>query len=250
MSARATTRVLARLAAPDAVLAPLAQGGFGIFPNNDRRRRPVGKISADEARELAASGAISNHDRGAFVLTEAGRARLRRDAATAEEGYQAQHHPIGSRAIVDPGGGERDVRAFEASLALKRLSALRDARGAPWLSADELAAAARLHRDWSTGQLGLVRGSDWTSAPPSSTARGAGNTREGALAAHCDARARVEDALAALAAPLRRVVERVCLQEQGLEMLERQEGWPARSGKIALKLGLAQLAGSQVYRRA
>ena len=46
----------------------------------------------------------------------------------------------------------------------------------------------------------------------------------------------------ALAAPLRRVVERVCLHEEGLEALERAQGWPARSGKLALKLGLAQLA--------
>jgi hypothetical protein len=45
-----------------------------------------------------------------------------------------------------------------------------------------------------------------------------------------------------LAVPLRRVVERVCLREEGLEALERGEGWPARSGKIALKLALAQLA--------
>jgi hypothetical protein len=41
------------------------------------------------------------------------------------------------------------------------------------------------------------------------------------------------------------VVERVCLCEEGLDALERSEGWPARSGKIALKLGLAQLAAAQ-----
>jgi hypothetical protein len=38
------------------------------------------------------------------------------------------------------------------------------------------------------------------------------------------------------------MVERVCLYEDGLEALERAEGWPACSGKLALKLGLAQLA--------
>lgn len=45
-----------------------------------------------------------------------------------------------------------------------------------------------------------------------------------------------------LAPPLRRAVERVVLYEDGIEALERGEGWPARSGKLALKLGLAQLA--------
>ncbi len=65
------------------------------------------------------------------------------------------------------------------------------------------------------------------------------------MSAGCDARRRVAVALDGLAPPLRRVVERVCLREEGLEALERSEGWPARSGKIALKLGLAQLAALQ-----
>jgi hypothetical protein len=62
------------------------------------------------------------------------------------------------------------------------------------------------------------------------------------MSAQCDARRRVEEALARLAPSLRRVVEHVCLREDGLESLERAESWPARSGKIALKLALAQLA--------
>jgi hypothetical protein len=96
----------------------------------------------------------------------------------------------------------------------------------------------------------LIGGSDWSAPPRGASARGPGHAREAMLAAHCDARQRASDALNALAAPLRRVVERVCLQEEGLERLERQEGWPARSGKIALKLGLAQLAASPPYGRA
>lgn len=63
-----------------------------------------------------------------------------------------------------------------------------------------------------------------------------------ALAARCAAGRRMNDALDALAPELRRVVERVVCYEQGQEALERAERWPARSGKIALKFGLAQLA--------
>jgi hypothetical protein len=61
------------------------------------------------------------------------------------------------------------------------------------------------------------------------------------MAAGCDARARVEAALGALAPPLLRVVERVCLQEEALEAFERREHWPPRSGKVTLKLALAQI---------
>jgi hypothetical protein len=52
----------------------------------------------------------------------------------------------------------------------------------------------------------------------------------------------MQAALDALAPQLRRVVERVVLHEEGVESIERQEGWPTRSGKIGLKLALAQLA--------
>jgi len=52
----------------------------------------------------------------------------------------------------------------------------------------------------------------------------------------------VADALDSLAPALRRVVERACLSEEGLEEMERGEAWPARSAKVALKMALSQLA--------
>jgi hypothetical protein len=85
-----------------------------------------------------------------------------------------------------------------------------------------------------------MRGSDWSAPPKGSAPRGA--TLDGAIAGHCDARRRVNEALGKLAPALRAVIERVCLREEGLEALERGEAWPARSGKLALKLALAQLA--------
>jgi hypothetical protein len=38
------------------------------------------------------------------------------------------------------------------------------------------------------------------------------------------------------------LVERACLEDEGLEAIERSFGWPQRSAKLALKLALAQLA--------
>jgi hypothetical protein len=42
-------------------------------------------------------------------------------------------------------------------------------------------------------------------------------------------------------------VRAACLDEQALADIERARNWPARSGKLALKLGLGQLA--EFYRR-
>lgn len=242
-------RALTRLCEANAVLAPTTRGvGFGVYAGGDRRRRPCARLNAEEVEALASEGAIEGDSSG-YKVTAAGRARARRDAALPDEAWLAQHAPIEARTVMAGDGRERCVRAVAPSLALRRLAALRDGVGAPWLTADEIEAAARLYDDWRAGQAGLIGASDWTAPPRGGAAHGPGNAREAALARTCDARRRVELALAAMAAPLRRVVESVCLRESGIEALERQEGWPARSGKLALKLGLAQLAAGPVYGR-
>lgn len=234
-------RALARLADEGAVLAREREGaGFGVFPRGDRRRRPTARLSAAEVRALESEGVLSAAGADAFVLSQAGRARMRREAAPDAEQFLAQHAPIIDRAIMD-GAGEKTVRGFDSASALRRLAALRDARGGAWLNARELAAANALHADWARAQAGLVRGSDWRAPPKGASARG-GAGHDAAMAARCDSKRAFEDKLAKLAAPLRRAVERVVLYEDGIEALERGEGWPARSGKLALKLGLAQLA--------
>lgn len=246
MSAAAIRRALMRLATPGAVLAREQVGtGFGVFAQGDRRRRPTARLSAPQVRELEADGAIARAADGeGFVLTEAGRARARREAAPQAAQFAAQHRTLATRAVVDADGDIRVVRGFETNAVVRRLARLCDAAGEPWLSGAELSAAARLREDWERAQIGLVRGSDLTAPPIASGARGAATAQEAALAARCDARRRVAEALDKLAPPLRRVIERICLHEEGLETLERKEGWPSRSGKLALKFGLAQLAAA------
>lgn len=240
MSARQVTRALARMAASACALAPY-RDGYGVYPNNDRRRRPVVRLTRDEVDELVSSGAIEAKE-DAFLLSVAGHSRARREQALPEEAFVAQHRPVVERAVMDAHGGVSNARGHDADAAMRRLAALKDANGAPWLSATELGAANALRATWLATERGMVGGSDWAAPPMSGQARGAGSGREAALAAHCDARRRLAKALDALAPPLRRVVERVCLHEEGLEALERAESWPARSGKLALKLALAQLA--------
>lgn len=235
-------RALARLAGAGAVLAPVGEGVFGVLPRGDRRRRPLAKLDAIDVRALEAGGVLARSGSDAFTLSDAGRARLRRDSAFPEEAFVAQHAPVVARAAIDARGDVRAVRGLALNTVIARLAALRGTNDKPWLTGAEIAAAQALRADWEAGQAGLTRGSDWSAPPMGGSARGPGNVQERAQAARCDARRRVADALDGLAQPLRRVVERVCLREDGLEALERAEGWPARSGKLALKLGLAQLA--------
>lgn len=239
----AVERVLARLRQAGAVLALEKSGrGFGVYPKGDRRRRPVAHLGAIEVRALEACGAIVGSGEDCFVLSPAGAARVERTAAAPGEAYLAQHRPVVARAMMDEGGAVRGVRGHALDDAVRKLAAMRDVSGAPWFSAEELSAASRLRADWERGQVGLTKGSDFAAPPRGEGARGAGNVAERLMGAACDARRRVSEALESLAAPLRRVVEAVCLAEQGLEAVERMQAWPQRSGKLALKLALAQLA--------
>lgn len=243
-------RALSQLAAPGAVLARTKNGDtYGVFPRGDRRRRPMARMASSQVAALHSSGAIKPVGHDAFAISQAGRSSAKRIEAAPGEAFVAQHLEIEHRSVVDEAGHTRTVRAIAQDALLRRLSGLSNGAGAAWLSTDELAAARMLRADWELSQRGLTRGSDLTAAPQSGSARGPGNAQERRLAIRCDARRRMADALDKLAPPLRRIVERVCLSEQGLEAIERDEGWPARSAKLALKLGLAQLASAYAAKK-
>jgi hypothetical protein len=125
---------------------------------------------------------------------------------------------------------------------MARLARLRSPEGAAFFAAEEIAAGARLAQDWAAGQVGLLRGADWAAPPRGGERRGAGNGLEMARAASIDARARVDAALAALSPNAAALVRAACLDQTGLEIIERRSHWPARSAKVALKFALAQLA--------
>ncbi|MBL8548403.1 MAG: hypothetical protein JNJ73_00355 [Hyphomonadaceae bacterium] len=243
-------RALGRLAGPGMALMEAlgGRGGFGVFPGGDRRRRPLARLTGEQVRALEADGALTRRDGGGFVLSAAGAARAARIAANPDERFLAQHGPLVERPVMAPDGAIRSARGYFPHPVVLRLERMRDGEGAPWFSREEIAAARCLRADWEAGQAGLLPGSDWTAAPRSAQARGPGNGREGAMAAGMDARARVNASLGRLCVQQRRIVEALCLNEMGLEEFETAERWPARSGKIALKLALAQL--SLAYARA
>lgn len=238
-------RALPQLAAAGAILARTKNGeGYGVFPRGDRRRRPTARIAAIQVAALQSNGAIKPVGQDAFAISKAGRSSAKRIAALPGVAFVAQHLAIEQRSVVDESGFTVTVQGVVQDALLRRLGGLSNGAGVAWLNANELAAARLLRADWELSQRGLTRGSDLTAAPQSRSARGPGNAQERRLAIRCDARRRIADALDELAQPLRRIVERVCFSEHGLAAIEREEGWPARSAKLALKLGLAQLASA------
>lgn len=240
-------RLLARLALPGALLARDRTGAaFGLYATGDRRHRPQGRMPAARVEALAADGALSKQADEIYVLTPAGRARVERARARPDETWRAQHDELVDRPAMDRDGDLYAVRGLCAGGAMARLARLTTPQGGAFFTAAEIAAGARLAQDWAAGQQGLVRGADWSAPPRGNNRRGSGGGVEAARASVIDARARVDAALASLAPDAAALVRAACLDQTGLELIERRAQWPARSAKLALKFALAHLA--QVYR--
>lgn len=236
-------RALQRLGEEGAVLAPHRDGrGHGVYRRGDRRRRPTARLNAEDVRALLVDGAIvASGIAQCFLLSGAGRARVTR-AKAEETPWRAQHGPLVERPMMTPDGVLRFVLGADPSGPVARLARVSDSAGVGFFAGREIAAARQLWEDFAQGQQGLTSRSDWAAPPRGSAPRGPGGAQECAAIGAIDARKRVHDALAALPHRLAEALRAFLLEEKALDTLERQCRWPARSGKLALKLGLELLA--------
>ncbi|MCM2505077.1 DUF6456 domain-containing protein [Aureimonas altamirensis] len=115
--------------------------------------------------------------------------------------------------------------------------------GKAFLSNAEREAGERFSRDFEFA--GLQPSTSQSYEPTPKGQRGGPDDR-GADAA-IDARTRVGKALAAIGPELSGIVMDICGLQLGLEEVERQRGWPVRSGKLVLKLALGSLARHYGY---
>ena len=198
-----------------------------------RRRggRPRLRLSLDGAAAFQAEGWIAPSPEGGLGLTAQGRAFAARAMADSDP-FRAQHG-----AVIDLGGG---VKRETAAGVLEMLGRLNDAQGRPYLGETARAAAARLEADFERAHFRPLLTRDLSVLPRGTPfdPRGAEKLNAAAL----DARSRVMAALDAAGPGIRDMLfEAVCLS-QGLSVVERTLGWPPRSGKALLRLGLERLA--------
>lgn len=245
-------RALRRLEVAGAVLAPIEPSGarFGVFPDGDRRRRPLARLSAAAVARLLSDGAIAKAGaKGVYALTEAGRARARRDDRARSGGgadaFRAQHQDRASIRL-SPEAGAPTVEVDRAESPLAWLARRTDGAGRAWIGPRELAAGERLRSDFHRARFSHRVTSDWTAPPQGSAGRFGGDGLapcEAALAA----RDRIRAALAEVGDPLDGLLAAVCGDGRGLDDVERGFGWPRRSAKLVLKIALGRLAGHYGY---
>jgi hypothetical protein len=249
---RIIDRVLHLIAGARARHLPADDAAVLVF-----ERGPVRRFKIDTAilDALIGEGLLARADDGGLALTALGAARLARQRS--DHGFRAQH---GGLVPLEAGDGARDVAQGsrvapgrrpaperrpmlardESPLAL--IAHRRDRDGRAWIEPVHVVAGDRLRADFTRGQMTPRVTSDW-SALLAPTARSSGR---GGMADLSDtalaARGRVRRAIEAVGPELQGVLLDVCCFLKGLEQIEAERRWPARSAKVVLRLALDCLA--------
>ncbi len=192
----------------------------------------VGRLGCAEAEALIAAGRVRRH-------CEGGRTVLRATTETRTEARAGQ----GARIVVeehsDGNGPPQRVKRDAGESPLAWLARRRGADGRPLLPAAAFAAGDRLRTDFTRAGLSPRMTADWSGLPSASARAGGKATETEAILA---ARQRFRRALAATGPEFAGLLVDVCCFLKPLESVERERGWPARSAKVVLGLGLARLA--------
>ncbi|MDB5557169.1 MAG: ATPase [Enterovirga sp.] len=240
---RAARRLLAALAEPDtsAIPDPTREGMFIL--RSTRRGVSLGRGAHPEAacRELERHDLALRADGGRCIaISEAGRRHLRRMAAgPAENGFLAQHAEIETGTIAgETGPAKVAINAAESPLDWLRRRKDRD--GSPLIDSASYEAGERLRRDLTFGGMMPSVTARWEGALGS----GSAGPRDPAAAADAvvAARQRVRNALSEVGQDFADLLVDICGFLKGLETIERERRWPARSGKVVVRLALRRLA--------
>lgn len=248
LPSRALTREARRLL--EALGLPEAQAFVDPTDREDvilRKRREAvsvgaGRFSRDAAETLARQD-LARWQRGpaggeALLLTDAGRAHLRRgETPEPEAGFFHQHRETEVSSVESETGRAR-VRVDTEESPLDWLRRRKGRDGQPLIDAASHQAGERLRTDIALA--GLLPGvtARWDAMPRSAGPVSTGEATDRMVAA----RQRVRSAFDAVGADFSDLLMDLCGFLKGLELIERERHWPPRSAKIVVRFALARLA--------
>jgi hypothetical protein len=242
---RVVIRVLKRLAGGQTWLRRLDADGvcFGLYSPRKAFAEAEVTVSGRQVAEWLARDWLEPADGGGerLKLSAAGLGWLRRRLSSGDA-FQEQHRAVRERAM-EVEGVSRSVLVNDAESPLTWLRRRKDRNGEPLIAAWQFEAGERLRADFGRGMMQAHVTANWEGAAPSSRRRRLGGG--GSAGVHdcvMDARRRVRQALVAVGPELASVVFDVCCCLKGLEEEEECQGWPRRSGKVVLQIGLTRLA--------
>lgn len=242
---RALRRLLEALAEPGARAAAsdLDDGALVLLAPRNGVTAVLARVPA-AAGEMAATQGLAEWTREADLrrlrLTEAGRAWLRRTAATQDpeaDPFRAQHARLRRKPLEK---GARPTLVNETESPLAWLARRKTADGRPFLELAQIEAGERFRSDIEKAQILQRVTANWE-APTASSRRGA-DAGVAVTELAMDARRRLARACDAVGPDLAGLLTDVCGYLKGLETVESERGWPARSAKVVLKIALERLA--------
>ena len=231
MADRMKRRILNFLARGDVTVRPAANAGKVLLDAGER-----GTIAVDAAllAAMAKDGALVR--RGSHISLAHRDETVTRGANR----FQDQHRELEIMQVET--SGEPGLALINlAESPLGQLMRRRGADGRPFLTQAEFSAGERLRSDYTRGRIMPRLGANWeasVASRPRAHGGGLAELTDAALAA----RQRVDAAIAAVGPELSGVLIDVCCFLKGLELVERERGWPVRSAKIVLKTALGVLS--------
>ncbi|WP_246389078.1 DUF6456 domain-containing protein [Microvirga mediterraneensis] len=218
---------------PSSVLVHRRRSGISVGAGRFASTVAEALVRQDLGRwEQAASG------RKALRLTKAGEACLRRASAPeADMAFFHQHRETELASVeTDSGAARVRVDADESPLDWLRRRKGRD--GEPMIDQASYQAGERLRTDIMLA--GLLPGvtARWDGMPRSGGPASPGEATDRMVAA----RQRLRNAFDALGGDFSDLLLDLCGFLKGLEQIERERQWPARSAKIVVRLALTRLA--------
>ncbi|MBB4954518.1 hypothetical protein H4S14_002995 [Agrobacterium vitis] len=232
---------LLRLARTAVLIRPLNQPGspgeFELLRKEDEVL--LGRVPEALVRQALAQGLVQQRGEQLEATPQAQSFMRRLLTETADETFAAQHGELAHAVLVEP-QGPRLVRRNLDDSPLSSLCRLRDKAGVAYFPIDAIEAGERLAADFERGHLQPRVTASWeprVAQQQKGQRPAAVDLSDSALAA----RHRVTKALLALGPELSGVVLDVCCFAKGLEIVERERQWPARSAKLMLRTALLAL---------
>lgn len=220
------------------------------------KRTILGEVSLEDWYEMLRNGWVVEHEtRDGWRISNAGAIAIKRARSRSPEAPEAQRasdvtqksrnstitgsagaHPK-RQAPQDNRPGQNDCES-----PLHWLSRRRDRSGRPLITSAQFTAGERLRADFTYGAMMPSVTANWSAVPGCNTGH-AGSDRELELRdGQLRARERFRDAVSAVGPEFSSLLVGVCCYLKGLEEIERASGWPQRSAKVVLLLGLNALA--------
>ena len=237
-SMRAAARLVrAMIEEPRLRVRKTANGGFMLTGTNTARQR---RIEPATVADLLARGLLEGDGGAGLRTAPVAKAWLVR-AKAEEMAYKAQHNEL--EYVAPPGGGGGGaVLVNRGESPVSQLARRRDKAGNKLLQPFHVAAAERLRADFERGQLQPSVTANWSATISSGRRSGGGGGLADLTGAALAARRRVEGAVIGVGPEFSGVLIDACCFLKGLETIEHERQWPARSAKLVLQLALAALA--------